>query len=248
MKIVLCDKKIELLKKNKLYIQPNGQYDRLKGKEINIGHSFTAEPHSSFYTGSTFVSIGSFSYFNSQAPANDLNMKVGRYCSIASGLFVLGLDHPLERFTTSSVTYDRNAVISKGIENNQFSICENANDNRNKSIEIENDVWIGANVTLSRGIKIGNGAVIAACSVVTKDVPPYAVVAGSPARIIKFRFDFEIINRLIMSKWWEYKFSDFNIKADTHIIDFVDYIENINIERYTPEQLTFGDLKVTNKH
>jgi serine acetyltransferase len=71
-------------------------------------------------------------------------------------------------------------------------------------ITIENDVWIGAKATVMSGIKIGNGAVVAAGSVVTKDVPPYAIVAGNPAKIVKYRFDESQIEKLLQISWWNW--------------------------------------------
>ena len=73
-----------------------------------------------------------------------------------------------------------------------------------KHTYIDHDVWIGSYVGIIGGVHIGTGAVIGAGSIVTKDVPPYAVVAGCPARIIRYRFDEEKRKRLLESKWWEY--------------------------------------------
>ena len=69
---------------------------------------------------------------------------------------------------------------------------------------IGNDVWIGMYAIVNRGIKIGDGAVVASGAVVTKDVPPYAIVGGNPAKIIKFRFSPEIIEKLLAIKWWDW--------------------------------------------
>ena len=70
--------------------------------------------------------------------------------------------------------------------------------------ELGHDVWVGARVMIPRGVKIGTGAVVAAGSIVTKDVPAYAVVAGNPARIVKQRFADELVADLLASKWWQY--------------------------------------------
>ena len=74
----------------------------------------------------------------------------------------------------------------------------------NQGVEIGNDVWIGEAVFINDGVKIGTGAVVGAHSVVTKDVPPYAIVAGVPAKMIRYRFDEETIQKLLESKWWEW--------------------------------------------
>lgn len=76
----------------------------------------------------------------------------------------------------------------------------------NGDVIVGNDVWIGANVTVMSGIKIGNGAVIATNSTVTKDVPDYAIVGGNPAKIIKYRFTELQINQLLQIKWWDWSF------------------------------------------
>lgn len=75
---------------------------------------------------------------------------------------------------------------------------------KNKGVEIGNDVWIGEAVFINDGVKIGTGAVIGAHSVVNKDVPPYAIVAGAPAKILRYRFDHDVIEKLLESKWWEW--------------------------------------------
>ncbi|ENF3824570.1 CatB-related O-acetyltransferase [Escherichia coli] len=91
---------------------------------------------------------------------------------------------------------------------------------------IGNDVWIGNDVVLKGGIAIGDGAVIAANSVVTKDVPPYAIVAGVPAKIIRFRFDSNVIDELLRIKWWNYNYSDL---PDNNKCDDINYfVEEMN--------------------
>lgn len=117
---------------------------------------------------------------------------IGSFCSIARGTVAQEYNHDAQSITTYFIKhrffkepYGADAV-SKG------------------PITIGNDVWIGTQCVLLTGITIGDGAIIAANSVVTSDVPPYAVVGGSPARVIKFRFSDDIINRLLESKWWEW--------------------------------------------
>ena len=71
-------------------------------------------------------------------------------------------------------------------------------------IIVQNDVWIGAKSTIMSGIKISNGSIVGACSVVTKDVPPYAIVAGNPAKVVKYRFSEEQIDKLLSIAWWNW--------------------------------------------
>lgn len=140
------------------------------------------------------VSVGSYTYFANNC--NVINSKIGRFCSI--GPFVqIGLGkHPTNRFSTSPLFYSpNNAFKIKLVEESRFDEFEH--------IEIGNDVWIGANAIILDGVKIGDGVIIAAGSVVTKDIPNFAIVGGVPARIIKYRFDHEIIDKLEKIRWWE---------------------------------------------
>ena len=94
-------------------------------------------------------------------------------------------------------------------------------------VEIGHDVWIGTNVTILPSVKIGNGAIIAAGAVVTKDIPDYAIVGGVPAKVLKYRFSDDEIKRLNQSKWWEWP--DEKIKRHINKFsapeDFFDLIE-----------------------
>jgi acetyltransferase-like isoleucine patch superfamily enzyme len=122
---------------------------------------------------------------------------IGRYCSFAAGVTVfLGGNHRPDWVTT----YPFSAITDTwpegaGIEGHPQS---------NGDVRIENDVWLGTNSTIMSGVTVGNGAVIAACSVVTKNVPPYAIVGGNPARLIRYRFEEETIKRLLEVSWWDW--------------------------------------------
>jgi serine acetyltransferase len=81
---------------------------------------------------------------------------------------------------------------------------------------IGNDVYIGYNVTILSGVTIGDGAVVGACSVLTEDVPPYAIVAGNPARLIRYRFKEESIQKLLKIRWWDWP--EERVKKNIHLI------------------------------
>lgn len=124
------------------------------------------------------------------------NVEVGNYCSISYEVYIGLGKHPLDLFSTSTVFYRaKNALGVQVVE-------ENSDFEEYGKIVIGNDVWIGARATILDGVTIGDGAVIATGSIVTKDVPPYAIVAGVPARIIKERATKEEIERYRASQWW----------------------------------------------
>ncbi|WP_297518476.1 CatB-related O-acetyltransferase [uncultured Clostridium sp.] len=120
---------------------------------------------------------------------------IGRYCSIARNVTIGAGNHPLEYLSTSPFFYSSyRGYIKKDI----YSYVES-----DKKAIIKNDVWIGNGAIIMNGITIGNGAVIGAGSIVTKDVPDYAIVVGNPAKILRYRFSQDIVEVLLEKKWWE---------------------------------------------
>lgn len=119
---------------------------------------------------------------------------IGSFTSIASGVILGGARHPIEWLGMSPVFYKgRDSIRKKFVE---FELPPP------RIVSIGNDVWIGRNAIILPGVNVSDGAVVGAGSVVTKDVPPYAVVAGNPARVLKYRFDEDIIKSLLRIKWW----------------------------------------------
>ena len=122
----------------------------------------------------------------------DAQTKIGRYSSIASGVRVVNHNHPLSFKGTSGLFF-----------NPALGLCDEWLVEHNP-LEIGNDVWIGTNAVIMPEVdRIGDGAVIGAGAVVSRDVPPYAVVLGNPARVVKYRFSDGVIARLLQEKWWE---------------------------------------------
>ncbi len=123
-----------------------------------------------------------------------INSSIGKFCSISWGCTIGPEDHDYKRVTSHSFLYSTKAFTL--VDRKRYSPFE-------RVCAIGNDVWIGCNATVLRGVTIGDGAVIGANSLVNKDVPPYAIVAGSPAKIVKYRFDPEVIERMLRLKWWD---------------------------------------------
>ena len=158
-------------------------------------------PASSIYA----KQLGSFTY--SWSPYGDCVESIGRFCSIAADVhFGLGA-HPLDWVTTSNCSWDPN-FWNKGLLNPAcFWPPYDApikNEPNEGAIRVGNDVWIGQRAMIKPGVIIGDGAVIGANAIVTKDVAPYSVVGGVPAKIIKLRFTEAIIEELMQIEWWNY--------------------------------------------
>ena len=133
---------------------------------------------------SDLVEVGRCTYGRIDIRSNTKNMlKIGNFCSVADKVtFMLGLDHPTNLISTypfKNYFFNGISAISKG------------------DIVLDDDVWIGYNVTILSGVHIGQGAIVATGAVVTKDVPPYAIVGGVPAKVIKYRFSSEVVEQLM---------------------------------------------------
>lgn len=125
-------------------------------------------------------------------------LTIGRYCSIADDVTILlGGNHRTDWVTT----YPFSAIPEVWPEAKEIT----GHPQSKGGVVIGNDVWIGFGSTILSGVKIGDGAVIAAKSVVTKDVPPYSIVGGLPAKVIKYRFSDEKIEKLLKIKWWNWR-------------------------------------------
>lgn len=171
--------------------------NRLKGyilkksgtqQESILLREYTKEMHS--------VDVGLYTYGGCFEPDFALggSVKIGQYCSIASNVHYFGDTHPIEYVSTSPYFY--NTHFNGGRREVKHP--------KRGNLEIGNDCWIGyGTIILNSCCKIGNGAIVGAGAVITKDVPPYAIVAGSPAKILRYRFDKETIALLEDSKWWE---------------------------------------------
>jgi len=124
---------------------------------------------------------------------------IGKFCAIAEGArFIMnGANHAMSGFST----YPFN-IFGHGWEEG-FDVATWQKENRGDTV-IGNDVWIGMEAIVMPGISIGHGAIVAAKSVVTHDVPPYAVVTGNPAKVVKMRFDQRTVSRLLKAAWWDW--------------------------------------------
>lgn len=151
---------------------------------------------------SIIVGFGSYGYTN--FPKGTV---IGNYCSFADGVKYLNGNHPVAHVSTAAVFYNP----SLGFVDKSFDI-------ERTTLTIGNDVWIGENVLITnKCTKIGNGVVIGAGSIITRNIPPYTIVVGNPGKILKQRFSEETVHLLEQSRWW-----DLGINEVTQFLEFID--------------------------
>jgi len=165
-------------------VQINGKIKIGEGSKIEKGVKISNK---------SSVEIGRFTSIN--GPNTDIycdinSVKIGSFCSIARNVTIQEFNHNSQNFTTYFIEQN---LLGKRIKNERVS---------KGPIIIGNDVWIGAQCVILSGAEIGDGAIIAANSVVSGKIPPYAIVGGTPAKVIKYRFSAEKIKILLESKWW----------------------------------------------
>ncbi len=188
------------------------------------------------------LKIGAFTLINGGRISQ---VEIGRYCSIAADVSFGSAEHPLDRVTTSTITYGPGFY-----DWDKFYDAERSAHFRKQVVPFEHvravtrvghDVWIGMGAFIKAGVTIGHGAVVAAGAVVTRDVPPYAIVAGVPAKLIRYRFTEEKVARLLASRWWDYGIYELLGRDVLDVDAFCDRLAGLiaadGIRPYRPEAL-----------
>nr|WP_066354376.1 CatB-related O-acetyltransferase [Aliarcobacter skirrowii] len=184
-KILVTYKMVMLNKKNKI------QKNCVIGKKVTLNNCILDDySRVAEYASIHNTEVGKYSSLGRYSKIT--HTKIGKYCSISWDTTINAVGHEIHKLTTHS--FARRPDLGFGVKKDG---------RRYQKVIIKNDVWIGANSVIMPGITIGNGAIIGAGAVVTKDVPDYAIVVGVPAKIVKYRFEEDIIKRLLELKWWE---------------------------------------------
>lgn len=171
--------------------------------------------------------LGNYSYIGENCR---INANIGKFCSISNDVRTVDGSHPYHFVSTSPVFYSSSKQCGKSfVDENYFEDIVFMDEDTKTTCEIGNDVWIGENVLIKSGVIIGTGACVAMGSVVTKNVEPYTIVAGVPARVIKKRFPDETIKSILNSEWWN--------KPEDYLIQHAGLFRDVNlfVERISKE-------------
>jgi phosphonate metabolism protein (transferase hexapeptide repeat family) len=163
--------------------------------------------------------LGDYSYFSRGSEA--IYATVGKFTSIASNVRINALGHPMDRVSQHNITYRPNEYFVDAKIDKGFRALR-----QGKRVMIGHDVWIGHGVIILPGVSIGHGAVVAAGAVVTKDVESYAIVAGVPAKRIKWRFEKIVRERMIRLAWWDWSHDKLaGAIADMQALSAMDFVK-----------------------
>lgn len=205
MRVRITPELLDLFRQVRLGTRPYGGERWQVGQVVTVDASAKLEPYAHIFAGETIpLALGAFSYNYSPT---DLWLSMGRYCSVAVGVVLMGSDHPSDWASQSLFSYQPQQLSGMRDYMRDFSAKPytlHTVPPKPVTVLAGHDVWIGGGAMIKRGVRIGTGAVIAARALVTRDVPPYAVVAGTPARILRYRFPEALIERLLASGWWRY--------------------------------------------
>lgn len=185
-------------------------------------------------------SVGAFTYVREGGRLAGVK-SIGRFCSVALEVVIGDGFHSIDWLSTHPFQWGKSPFDSSYFP--KSTIAREDKDTK-KSVVIGNDVWLGSRCQVLRGVTIGDGAVVGAGCVVTKDVPPYAIVGGVPGRVIKYRFTPDIISRLQRVRWWNYDISEFGDIRFNNIEAALDQlekrIEDKTITAFQPKTFVIG--------
>lgn len=177
-------------------------------------------------------SMGAYGFYNAAGLASAYRTRFGRYSQVGESTIVGPPEHPMTMFSTHPFAFSRPSHMPKMFQMPEFARISPEEDDGPSWAESESPIetvigheaYVGAGSFVRRGVTVGVGAVIGARSVVTRDVPPYAIVAGSPARVLRYRFPDRIIERLLKLAWWNY-----DIGPVKRLVDWTDTERTLDV-------------------
>ena len=182
-------------------------------------------------------SVGAFTYFGKNCEIR--NTEIGNYCSISAEVIINPFQHPINFLSTSGFAFGDNGGL--GTFDEFKRIKSRKKQNKQGEVKIGNDVWIGRRVIIMAGVHIGDGAIIAANSVVTKDIPPYSIYGGVAAKLIRMRFDPNLVDIISKSSWFDYV-------LDSKVLGNIDYsnvVESVDIINLHKDNLKKIEKNIT---
>lgn len=223
----ISDQNIKLLRRQGVYLSPNTSFHAKTVLECEVPVALSA---SSVHMSGR---IGAYTYMRNDGRLANRLKSIGRYCSIAPNVTIGDSNHPIDWLSTNPFQYGNSSLFNRYHADQEFEFMQFKTPR--SATHIGHDVWIGGNVMILQNVRIGHGAIIAAGSIVTKDVPPYAIVGGVPAKVIRYRFPEDVIAKLLALEWWNYQ-------ADSLIGIQFDQVE-VAIEQIK-EKAAAGQLKL----
>lgn len=195
-----------------------GDFSRIENSDF--GNCIEIQRHAMIYNSM----IGDYSYTGRNFVC--WYAKIGKFCSISWNVSIGGANHDYNRITQHAFLYARQfGMMDESQDVGYDRFCQGCT--------IGNDVWIGCNAVICRNVNIGNGAVVAAGAVVTKDVPPYAIVGGCPAKVLKMRCNEDLAKRIEATEWWNFdpkiirkNFFVFNSEISEETVRLIEELSN----------------------
>jgi virginiamycin A acetyltransferase len=248
-RVVVTEETIALLRARRVSTRVGGG-DRFRpGDVLGVHPLARLEAYSHLLAGYQVPrALGAFSYSHSPI---DYPVSVGRYCSLAGEIFWLGPDHPTEWASTSAFWLGGEALpgVAEYRATAGFAAPPPFERAHVQPTTIGHDVWIANQAAIRPGVAIGHGAVVAARAVVTRDVPPYAIVGGVPAKVIRLRFPEPLVERFLRVGWWDYApglFRDAPVEDAAAFLDRVEAaVTTQALQKVAPTVVTAADLIAT---
>ncbi len=244
MRVTLTEESLRWLRDKRVYFNFQGRHRLKPGNQLGFKTGLVIEPYTGFFDGYLLCRMGFMSYSSSPLRSQ---VTVGRYCSIGRAVDVILDHHPIEHVSTASITKSQLGILAERLAEDEGVEPPAGGPFVQRPVPvIEDDVWIGSHATILPGVRIAVGAVIAGNGVVTRDVGPYEIVAGNPARVIRRRFPDEIVEMLLQTEWWRYRFTDFrDLPFDNPRLFAQMFLERkSSLEIYRPSPVVLAEMPI----